>query len=98
MSGCPTFNFKNLLHTGGFSDIDSKLIIDGSINCCVYLIYICIILCTIKANMACLTVLIMDLPKYHIFYFIKISKLLTIKGQCRLEDIVINFLPGINQF
>ena len=34
----------------------------------------------------------------YILYFIKISKLLTIKGQCRLEDIVIKFLPGINQF
>ena len=38
MSGCPKFNLKYLLYTRGFSDIDCKLNIDGSINCCVYLI------------------------------------------------------------
>ena len=50
--------------------------------------------------MAWLTVLIMNLhiPKYHILYFIKISKCPTLKGQCGLEGIVnvINILPGIN--
>ena len=34
----------------------------------------------------------------YILYFIKISKLPTLKGQCRLEGIVIKFLIGINQF
>ena len=33
----------------------------------------------------------------YILYFIKISKLPTVKGQCGLEGIVIKFLPGINQ-
>ena len=33
-----------------------------------------------------------------IMNFIKINKLLTLKGQCGLEGIVIKFLPGINQF
>ena len=31
------------------------------------------------------------------FYFFKISKLPTLKGQCGLEGIVIKLLPGINQ-
>ena len=52
--------------------------------------------------MACLTVLIMNLHMYtqisYILYFIKISKLTTLIGQCGLEGIVITFLPGINQF
>ena len=34
----------------------------------------------------------------YILYFIKISILPTLKGQCGLEGIVIKFLPGINQF
>ena len=34
----------------------------------------------------------------YILYFIKISKLSTIKVQCRLEGIVIKLLPDINQF
>ena len=33
----------------------------------------------------------------YILYFFKISKLPTLKGQCRLEGIVIKLLPGINQ-
>ena len=33
----------------------------------------------------------------YILYFINISKLPTLKGQCRLEGIVIKFLIGINQ-
>ena len=31
----------------------------------------------------------------YILYFIKISKLPALKGQCGLESIAINFLPGI---
>ena len=34
----------------------------------------------------------------YILYFIKISKCPTLKGQCGLEGIVIQFLLGINQF
>ena len=34
----------------------------------------------------------------YILYFIKISKLPTLKGQFGLEGIVIKFLPSINQF
>ena len=33
----------------------------------------------------------------YIFYFFKISKRPTLKGQCGLEVIVIKLLPGINQ-
>ena len=82
---------------GGFSDIDSKLIIDGSINCCVYLIYVHnIMYYQSKYGMPnCLNYGSTQIS--YILYFIKISKLLTVKGQCRLEDIVIKFLPGINQ-
>ena len=34
----------------------------------------------------------------YILYFIKMRKLPTLKGQCRLEGIVIKLLPGINQY
>ena len=36
--------------------------------------------------------------KSYILYFIKTNKHPTLKGQCGLEGIVINYLPGINQF
>ena len=99
MSGCPKFNFKNLLHTRGFSDIDCKLDIDGSINCCVYLIYMHnIVYYESKYGMPdCLNYESTLTQISYILYFIKISKLPTLKGQCRLESIVIKFLIGINQ-
>ena len=69
------FYFKNLLYTGGFSDIDSKLIIDGSINCCVYLIYMHnIMYYQSKYGMPnCLNYGSTQIS--YVLYFIKISKL-----------------------
>ena len=69
-------------------------------KCCVSILHICITLHIIRANMD-LHIPNLDYESTHtqisyILYFIKISKLPTQKGQCRLEDIVINLLPGIN--
>ena len=61
-------------------------------KCCVYLIYMHNIV-YYQSNMTCFTVLIMNLHTQmsYILYFFKMSILQTIKGQCRLEGIVINF-------
>ena len=100
MSGCPKFNLTNILYTIGFSDIDCKLNIDGSINCCVYLIYMHnIVYYQSKYGIPdCLNYESTHTQISYILYFIKMSKLLILKGQCRLEGIVIKLLPGINQF
>ena len=46
----------------------------------------------------CLNYESMHTQMSSMLYFLKISKLPTLKGQYRLEGIVIKLLPGINQF
>ena len=83
----PKFNLKNILYTRGFSDIDCKLNIDGSINCCVYLIYMHNIVYK-QSKYGMPDSLNYEYTHTQISYFsifIKISKRPTLKGPCRLE-------------